>query len=294
MEILRGKRVVVFGCGYLGGTVARSAAVLGARVVAVTKNPQTAELLRVDGIDVIVADLATNSWHDAVAGEVDCILNSVGSGGGGIESYRRSYVGGMASIVAWARRAGPIGTAVYTSSTSVYPQSGGVVVDEGALTGGGEERAQVLLEAESIFRGELGAWHRGFVLRLAGIYGPGRHSLLDQVRSGEVAGTGDHRMNLVHRDDAAAAILACWSAPPEVAGDVFNVADDEPHRRIEVVTWLAAGMGVPVPRFSGAARSPFRGNAPDRLIANAKLKARFGWRPRFPTFREGYGGFLSH
>jgi nucleoside-diphosphate-sugar epimerase len=294
MEILRGKRVVVFGCGYLGGTVARSAAALGARVVAVTKNPQTAELLRVDGIEVIVADLATNSWHDAVAGEVDCILNSVGSGGGGIESYRRSYVGGMASIVAWARRAGPIGTAVYTSSTSVYPQSGGVVVDEGASTGGGEERAQVLLEAESIFRGGLGAWHRGFVLRLAGIYGPGRHSLLDQVRSGEVAGTGDHRMNLVHRDDAAAAILACWSAPPEVAGDVFNVADDEPHRRIEVVTWLAAGMGVPVPRFSGAARSPFRGNAPDRLIANAKLKARFGWRPRFPTFREGYGGFLSH
>lgn len=273
--------------------MARTAVALGARVLAVTRNAKTAELLRVDGIDVLVADLASNSWHDEIAGGADFLLNSVGSGGRGIESYRRSYVAGMESIVAWARRAGPIGTAVYTSSTSVYPQGGGAMVDENCGTGSGEERAQVLLEAESIFRAGSGAWRRGFGLRLAGIYGPGRHSLLDQVRSGEVAGTGEHRLNLIHRDDAAAAILACWSAQPEVAGDVFNVADDEPHRKGEVVNWLAAKLAVPAPRFSGTARLPSRGVTPDRVIVNAKLKARLGWRPRFPTFREGYTSFLS-
>jgi nucleoside-diphosphate-sugar epimerase len=290
---LQGKHLFVAGCGYIGRAVAGAAMREGARVTALTRNPETAAALREAGVAVIVADLASDAWHRQCGEAPDLLLNCVSSGGGGLEAYRRSYVEGMASLAAWAARVGPVGTAVYTSSTSVYPQDGGQSVDEQAPTSGGSERAELLLEAEATLQNANDAWRRWFVLRLAGIYGPGRHHLLDQVASGEVAGVGDHRLNLIHRDDAVAAILACLGAPATMGSGVFNVADDGAARKAEVAGWLAAQAGLPAPRFTGAGGSLRRPVVPDRVILSAKLRAKFGWRPKYPTYREGYGSFLS-
>jgi nucleoside-diphosphate-sugar epimerase len=292
MQRLAGKRLVVLGCGYLGGAVARAAAEEGAQVTALTRNPVTAEALRAVGVETVTADLAEAEWHPRIAGAPDFLVNCVSSGGGGIEAYRRSYVGGMASMVAWAERHGAAGTAVYTSSTSVYPQGDGARVDETAPTGG-TERAALLLEAEDLLRRSGGAWQRGFILRLAGLYGPGRWHLVQQVRDGVVAGSGSHRLNLVHRDDAAGAVLACLLAPPEVKGGVFNVADDGAAAKAEVVGWLAQRLRVAAPQFTGMALSERRPVTPDRLIVNRAAKARLGWQPRYPTFREGFDSLLS-
>jgi nucleoside-diphosphate-sugar epimerase len=134
---------------------------------------------------------------------------------------------------------------------------------------------------------------RWFVLRLAGIYGPGRHALLEQVRSGAVSGLGDHHLNLIHRDDIAAAVAACFGAPADIAGEIFNVADDGRARKAEVVAWLAEQLGVPLPRFTGVPAGGRRAVTPDRVIVNAKAKSMLNWRPRYPTFREGYASLLS-
>ncbi|MBI5692667.1 MAG: NAD-dependent epimerase/dehydratase family protein [Verrucomicrobia bacterium] len=291
METGREQHLVIFGCGYIGGAVARRARSLGVSVTALTRNEAKAEALRAEGIETVVADLARDEWHRRIPRAPAWVLNCVSSGGGGVEGYQRSYRDGSASIVAWARRYGPVATAVYTSSTSVYPQGGGERVGETAETGGGE-RAAILLEAEQLWRDAGPAWHRWFILRLAGIYGPGRHYLMDQVRQGVVAGQGDHRLNLIHRDDAAAAILACFLAPEKVGSEVFNVADDAPARKTEVVQWLAGQLGVAPPTFSGEAGSR-RPVTPDRWIENGRLKSRLGWTPVFPGYREGFGSFLS-
>ena len=249
------------------------------------------------------------------------------SGGGGVGSYRRSHVGGMRSILAWARRR-PAGTVVYTGSTSVYPQGGGVVVEETASTEGAGETARVLLEAEALLReggntrparpgktadsglghpgqvadrpgtGEtdgpaIRPCHRWFILRLAGIYGPGRHRLLDQVRAGEVGGRAQDHLNLVHRDDICAAIWAAFAAPAEKRDEVFNVADDAAATREEIAGWLASRLGVPPPRLSAAPAAGRRALTPDRIIGNARLKRVLGWRPAFPSFREGYAAILG-
>ena len=293
MNSFAGKRLVIFGCGYIGGAVARAARERGARVTALTRNAATAAALRGRGVDVIESDLAGDDWHARIPGAPEFLLNCVSGGGGGLESYRDSYVRGMRSIVAWAQRAGAAGTAVYTSSSSVYPQGDGARLDENAETTGGGERAEVLLEAETILRAAAGAWRRWFVLRLVGIYGPGRHYLLEQVRAGEVAGVGHHRLNLIHRDDAAAAILAALAAPESRGSGVFNVADDAPAPKSEVVAWLAARLAVPLPRFTGISATSRRAITPDRVIANDKIKGELGWRPAYPTFRAGYESFLS-
>lgn len=288
-----GKRLVVLGAGYVGGEVARRGAALGLRVGALTRNAERARELEASGVEAVVAELASGEWHARV-GAADFVVNCVSAGGGGVEGYRRSYVEGMRSVVAWLRgKGGGANGFVYTSSTSVYPQSGGVVVREeepGARSqeSGGEgrdERARLLIEAERVALGG-GAC----VLRLAGIYGPGRHALLDQVRAGApvLPGRADSRLNLIHRDDAAGAVWAALERGEDFRGEVFNVCDDEPCLRGEVAEWVARRLGVRAPAFSGVAA---RGGL-DRAISNEKIKTRTGWRPRFASFREGYEALL--
>jgi nucleoside-diphosphate-sugar epimerase len=287
----KGKRLVIFGCGYVGTAVARVAVARGLRVTALTRNAAKAEILRADGVEqVVVDDLANATWHEQIEGGADIVLNCVSSGGGGVEGYRRSYLEGMASIVAWLRTRGRAGVAIYTSSTSVYPQDGGIVVDETAPTGG-EERAQVLIAAERILLEANDTATARVVLRLAGIYGPGRHHLVEQVRRGEAAGRGDYHLNLAYRDDIVGAIAAACEAKP--GAHVFNVADDGSATKGEITAWLAARIGVAAPTFTGAPAGGRRAVTPDRIVANAKLKAELGWHPGYPTFREGYEKILS-
>ncbi len=286
-----GKRLVVLGCGYVGAALAREGLERGMRVTALTRNTEKAAALRVDGIQVVVADLATDTWHAQIPGGPDYVLNCVSSGGGGAEGYRRSYLNGMTSMVDWLRARGAAGTAVYTSSTSVYPQGGGIRVDETAAVDRLAERPGVLLATEDTLLGTSEAAARRVVLRLAGIYGPGRHHLLEQVQSGEVAGQGDFHLNLIFRDDICAAIWAAFGAT--AATEIFNVADDGAATKMEIVTWLAGRLGVPEPQFTGGPAAGRRAVTPDRIIANGKLKSLTGWLPSAPTFREGYEKILS-
>jgi nucleoside-diphosphate-sugar epimerase len=288
MNASEGKRLVIFGCGYVGTAVALDALARGGRVTALTRSETSALVLREQGITAVAADLASHAWHGEIEGGPDFVLNCVSAGGGGTPAYRHNYIDGMASVVAWARKRGAAGTIVYTSSTSVYPQDGGVLVDESAPTAGTSERGRLLVEAEEQLRNSAGACGRWFILRLAGLYGPGRHHLMDQVRAGRVAGVGEHRLNLIHRDDVVAAAASCFDAPPAIRDEVFNVADDHPARKSEVVEWLAAALGVPRPQFTREPAGDRRTVTPDRIIANGKLKTVLGWRPRYPSFRDGY------
>ncbi len=291
--IFSGKRLVIFGCGYIGGELARKALMRGLHVTALTRNEATAAALRVLGAEVVVADLAGDQWHVLIEGGADFVVNCVSSGGGGIKGYRRCYVVGMESVLHWAQTRGAVGTLVYTGSTSVYPQDGDVLVDEEAATDGASERGKILLDAEARLRASDQACARWFVLRLAGIYGPGRHALLDQVRAGTITGRSDHRLNLVYRDDICAAVWLALAAPPVIKSTILNVADDGAARKSEIAGWLAARLGLPQPCFAGDRGTGRCAIVPDRIVANDKIEAVLGWRSAFPTFREGYGKILS-
>ena len=285
-----GRHLVVLGAGYVGGEVVRQGLARGMRVTALTRNGAKARALAEAGAEVIVDDLAGAAWHShaAVRDGADYVLNCVSSGGGGLEGYRHSYGGGTKSVLAWASGV-RVGAIVYTGSTSVYPQGGGVRVDETASVEETRAAGSPLVEAEDL----LLAWTGGkrCVLRLAGIYGPGRHYLLDQLRdgSGEVAGHGEHRLNLIHRNDIAGAV---WAAFDGGAEGVFNVADDGAAAKIEVTAWLAMKLGMARPRFTGEPATGRRRVTPDRVIANDKIKRVLGWRPVYPSFREGYAAIL--
>ena len=294
---LSGKRLVIFGCGYVGSAVAQAALAAGARVEALTRNPEKAAALRAAGLTkVVVADLATMDWHAQLEGGPDFVVNTVSSGGP--DQYWSSYVVGMQSILTWAATASqPVGTLVYTSSTSVYPQGGGAVVDETAEAPGATPNGATIRQSEVLLEhAAASVVARSFILRLAGIYGPGRHHLLDQLREGAATlnGSGSHRLNLAHRDDIVAAILASLEAPTAVGREIFNVADTAPAPRAEVVAWLAQQLGRPVPAFDGTTTTR-RGGAPmsDRIISSTKIQRMLGWQPRYTDYRAGFGAILK-
>lgn len=295
---LAGQRMVVFGCGYVGRALAQVALAAGAQVTALTRNQGAAAELRSLGIDVVVADLATAEWHRSIGGPVDFVVNCVSSGGRTAEAYRHSYVGGMRSILAWLRdRESPVKTFVYTSSTSVYPQSEGAVVNEETPAGEGQGNGRIIFESENLLRETpANVVRRSFVLRLAGIYGPGRHHLLTQLRAGArpMFGNAEQRMNLVHRDDIVAAIMACLRAPDSVGSSVFNVSDGSPVPKREIVCWLAAQLAMSVPEAAFAERGGRDGDnsGRDRIISSAKLQQQLAWRPQFPDYRAGYAAIF--
>jgi nucleoside-diphosphate-sugar epimerase len=291
-EMWREKQLVVFGAGYVGAALVDRALGGGAKVAALTRNLERAEALRARGAEVLVADIAT---PEAWIGQLDCrfdyVVNCVSGGGAGVDGYHRSYIDGLRSLLQWAEATNQEGRLVYTGSTSVYAQGEGQRVTEADPAIGRDERSAILVQAEALALGWPGV---ATVLRLAGIYGPGRHYLLDELRAGAIAiaGRAGHHLNLIHRDDVVGAIEQVLQAEAEaVDRQVFNVADDGPAPKGEVVHWLAQRLHRPAPTFETAAPGR-RGLVPDRVIANDRLK-RLGWRPSFANYRAGYEAILA-
>lgn len=294
---LAGRTVLVLGAGYIGGAVARAAVGAGVRVVAVTRSEGSAAALRAQlpTVTAVACDAAAGGWKRAVPEPPAAVVFAAAAGrSGGVEAYRTVYVEGLQAVGA-ALAQWPPGTVVYTSSTGVYPQDGDALVDETAPLAGARPTGAVLREAEAaLAAGAAAAGWRWFALRLAGLYGPGRHQWLDRVRAGgPFAGDPAHRLNLLHRDDAVGAIALAATAPASVGSGVFNVADGQPATRGELVAWLAQKLNLPAPEWSRSAATGSRGSAPNRRIVAERIRRELGWRPRFPDWRSGYAAILA-
>ncbi|MFP4541721.1 MAG: NAD-dependent epimerase/dehydratase family protein [Opitutales bacterium] len=297
------RRLVITGCGYVGRAVAETALAAGWAVEALTRNGDKAAQLRSTlGLRVVEGDLASDDWHEALDPAGATVINCVSSGGGGVEGYRRSYLDGMRSLLEWAAR-GPVRALLYTSSTSLYGDAGGDWVDESTAASVRSPFNEVLLATEQALEAaaSAGIVPAAAALRLAGIYGPGRHYFLDTMRGddGPIPGYGDYVLNLIHRDDAARALLAVAAQPPR-GYELYNVADDAPALREEIAAWTAEQLGRPTPPFDPARMSERQrrralssGRPPNRRIANRKLKAAHSWAPQYADFRAGYRALLA-
>ncbi len=303
--------MIILGCGYLGTALARVALAAGEGVSALTRSEGRAAELRGMGLAKVVAgDIATVAWQAAFEPAGEPIVFCVAPSSFGEAGYRNSFVEGAKAIKRWLEKSaatgkGPARELVFTSSTSVYPQTDGEWVDEATAMDGTQlgPAGQLLREAEEILLSLAPRLiRRVWILRLAGIYGAQRHYLLDALRAGETAFSGDggNWINLVHRDDAVSAIRACLAAPERISGGIYNVADDEPVRKRELVEWLAKKLGreAAALKFDAAAgRSSHRKNAagetPNRRISSARFKRVLGWSCSQPNFRTGYGQILG-
>jgi len=173
---------------------------------------------------------------------------------------------------------------VYLSSTAVYGSARGEVSEETPAepdSGPGVAR----LAAERLWR-QAGAR----VLRLAGIYGPGR-SVLPRLRAGalKLPAEGGGRISRVHVDDLCQALdVVLGQGHP---GEVYNVADGSAATQRELVDWLCPRLSLPLPG-TVALTSLHRSLQGDRAVSSARL-CTLGWTPRYPSFREGYAQLIA-
>jgi len=233
------------------------------------------------------ADLSTEQGaREACEGEWDGMVLSVAARGG---DFRHSYKDSMQNVLRALKR--PPGCFVYTSSTSVYAQTDGGWVMEDSPTEPTYDNGRILLETEHLLADGCIGKFPGIVLRLSGIYGPGRLHGLEQMRKGVISlpGKGSHWKNQIHRDDAVGALVHVLNhfAGSSPAFHCFNVSDDEPVSRADYVAWLCHHLKRSPPSFqpgeSAGRRTDFQSH---RRISNRKLRD-LGWELQYPTFRKG-------
>ena len=276
--------VLVAGCGWLGTAVAARLLARGDRVTGIRTDPGRAGELRALGIEPLALDLADPGAADRIPPGVEAILALQAARGGAESAYRRAYLQANATLLRAARRGG-LKALVYSGSTGVFAQRDGSDVDEATPPAPEPGTSAVLAEAERRLLDAAGERIPVRIVRLSGLYGPGRTGLIGRIRSGAMAlGPGDGAwMNFCHLDDAAAAVIAAMDRGRD--GAVYHASDALPMRRREVVQFVAARLGIPPP-----AGAPWSG--PDRRILGTATRAELGLELRWPSLGEGLEPFL--
>ena len=282
-------RVLIVGCGYVGLPLGAELVRHGHEVSGVRRTSGSEGELSQAGITSLLADITKPADLARLPAQYDWVVNCVASGGGGPDDYRKVYLEGTRHLIEWLSPMAPR-RFVYTSSTSVYGQTDGALVTELSPAEPVAETARILVDTERLLL-EAAKSH-GFpavILRLAGIYGPGRGYWLKQYLSGQarIEGPGVRFLNMVHRDDVSGAILAALERGR--AGEIYNVVDDEPTTQLALYQWLAERSGGALPRsVPEEAESARKRGLTNKRVSNRKLREELRYRLKYPTFREGY------
>ena len=281
-------RTLIFGCGYLGLRVAKKAVKAGHCVWATTRNTgKTGSLSRL-GVQPIVADWTDRRTLCAIP-EVDQILVAVSYDRHSGQGRMESQVGGLRNLL---ETTPPDTKICYISTTGVYHQTGGQWVDETSPTRPVRLGGKAHLAAESLLH-RMRPDSDWTILRLAGIYGPGRVPRAADVLAGRpIAAPQDGFLNLIHVDDAADAILATWCGSER---RLYVVADDQPTVRGEFYREIARQCRVSEPLFvTPEVDAPVRMRSEsNKRVWNRRMKLDLLPRLRFPTCRDGLASILG-
>lgn len=261
--------VIIAGAGDVGGRLAALRIGRGDDVIAIRRR----DLAPGAGVRSHRADLATGEGLSTLPRQAVSIVFCAAPDQRDEAAYRALFHDGLRRLL----DAVEAPRVVFVSSTAVYGQDAGEWVDEGSPTVPAAFNGRVLLDAERV----LAPMPGGTVLRLSGLYGPGRDYLLRKARDGEA---GEPRWtNRIHVQDAAAALshlLDVGNAQPLYLGN-----DDRPALEPEVLAWVREAEGLPP---VAAPAGPERG----RRVRNLRLRAS-GWVPAHEDYRSGYAGLLA-
>jgi nucleoside-diphosphate-sugar epimerase len=282
-------RVLIVGCGYVGLPLGAALAAVGNEVFGLRRAAWGGAEAEWAGIEPLAGDITRPEDLAGLPTGYDWVVNCVSSAAGGAEGYRSLYVRGTLNLLEWLA-ARPPRKFVYTSSTAVYGQNDGSVVDESAPTEPLAETARVLVEAEKVLAEAVR--QRGFpavIMRLGGIYGPGRGYWFKAYLSGEarIEDGGGRVLNMIHRDDVVGALIAALEKGRP--GGIYNGVDDEPVTQLGFFQWLSGALGGAMPPAAPEAPgTPRKRGSTNKRVSNRKLKTELGYAFKYATFRQGY------
>ncbi len=286
---------LIFGCGYLGCRVAELWKQQGADVTVVTRSQDHAQGFEHRGYQAIVADVTKPDTLSDLP-TADTVLFAVGYDRSSDDSISDVYAEGVKNVLTALPT--DTGSFTYISTTGVYGTADGGWVDESTSPAPKRDGGKASLAAEQILANHpLGK--AAVMLRLAGIYGPGRIPYLDKLRAGEpIAAPSAGWLNLVHVDDAASIVLnteAWQSKSAEDGPHLFCVSDGHPVVRANYYREVARLIGADPPNFTEPdplSPAALRAGV-NRRVSNEKLLKTVNVKFKYPTYREGLKVILS-
>jgi len=287
-----GSTLVCIGLGYCARHYVADFGSGFARVIGTTRSQENADRpASAHRIEMLVFDGAVTASIAAAIANTDALLVSTPPAEGG-DPVLAALTGALVD-------APKLSSIVYLSSVGVYGDHAGAWVDETTAPKPSSARSRARLAAETAWQ-QLGERARKpvAILRLAGIYGPGRNALA-QVRAGtakRVVKDGQV-FGRIHVADIAAIIEQAFARQ---ADGIFNVTDNEPTPPQDVIGFAAELLGVAVPpevpfveartAMSPAALSFY---AECRRVRNERIKHELGITLRYPSYREGLRALLE-
>ena len=264
------RRGFIFGYGFIGAAFADLARSAGLELIATARTADKRQALAAQGIEA-VDPLDPTVLRQAAKAEV--ILITPAPDDDGCPAFRA--LNGLIEGKPW------IG---YLSTTGVYgDRGGGWVFEDSALVPSSiEGRRRVTAERQWLTNG-------AHLFRLPGLYGPGRN-VIARLRDGTARRVrlDGHVFSRLHHDDCATAVMRSVVRPNP--GRAYNLCDDKPASAEAVLIHAAELTGLPLPpltAFDGLPAAAKRFYADNKRVANARAKAELGWRPLYPTYREG-------
>lgn len=273
---------LIVGYGYLGKRVADALLRQNPEnvIFATTRSKDKAELIARAAVQPIVAD-----WTDRRSlKHLPCcnrVLVAVSYDPSSGRTRDESQVGGLSNLLDFVS---PTADICYISTTGVYHQVDGSWVDENSPTRPRAVGGMAHLRAESLLHcrrpgnvldmsGSRGRWT---ILRLAGIYGPGRIPRVNDVNASRpIDGPDGGYLNLIHVDDAVSAVLAAWDCANR--SNLYAVADDQPVIRRMFYEQIAKLAGAPSPIFATKSGR----YTPAAILSSRSLSNKRIWNRRF-------------
>lgn len=274
-------RILIAGCGDVGTELGVRLAADGHRVWGLRRSVEQLP----PSIKPLCGDLTDPETLPDLPAKLDQVVFAAAAGRSDEAGYRAIYVDGLRLVLARLEAGDArLRRIFFTSSTGVYGQKDGEWVDETSPTKPSSFRGQVMLEAE---RAVLESPWPATVLRLGGIYGPGRTRLIQLAGSGAPCQKEPPLYtNRIHRDDAARALAHLMALP--YPDELYLGVDDHPTAFYDVLSWLCGVLGREEPPIAAPGDSA-RGS---KRCSNRRLLAT-GFRFRYPSFREGYSAILG-
>lgn len=280
--------IQIIGAGYTGSRIAQFFVAKKQKVFALTRSAQKAQGLESEKINPIIADLTKPETLTQIPPAHFVVIcpapdpapkytSGVDLGHSKEKAYEDIYLKGIGNYLEAIKKNPKPFLIVYLSSTGVWQDQAGDMFDESVLPQPVSTKAKILVEAEKQI---LNCGLPAAVLRLSGIYGPGRNRFQAfQKKEWPVPGSADRWMNMIHVDDIAACLPTFFKNAKE--GEVYLGTDDQPFLMSELAQWINEKTGVRR-EFSFSKDLP-----QGRQLKNTKFKD-LGISLKYPTFREGY------
>ncbi|SIO55919.1 Nucleoside-diphosphate-sugar epimerase [Rhodovulum sp. ES.010] len=296
---LHGRHLFVFGAGYAGARAAALAHAAGACVSVTTRDPVRAADLAGSGVRAHLFDAgrppAAATLRDWLGGATDLLVSIPPDSRAAPEAACPA----LAALQAASVDLPTLRWIGYLSSTGVYGDCGGAWIDETRAPAPATPDARARIGAEIGWRALAGRTGAALdILRIAGIYGPGRRNALAQVRAGRARAVDKpgQVFNRIHVDDIAAAIVAAMARPDGTR--ILNLADDLPAASADVLDHAAVLLGQPAPPRVPVDRADLPPMAAafwaeNRRLRNDRLTALPGFALRYPSYREGLAAILA-